>query len=188
VVNNVLPLFQVVYADPPWPYSNPQSDDPARGGKPYREMTMSQLTSMSDLLDRWCAPDCALFLWGTWPKLREAIDLIDAWGFKYTTVAFVWVKLNKVNGGVYSGMGYWTNGNTEYCLFAKRGRPQRLTKDVKQVIIEPEIVAEARGEHSAKPACVRDRIVALMGDVPRVELFARERVPGWYAWGDQITP
>lgn len=40
--------------------------------------------------------------------------------------------------------------------------------------------------HSRKPAEVRERIVRLLGDVPRIELFARERVPGWDAWGNEV--
>jgi N6-adenosine-specific RNA methylase IME4 len=178
--------FSILYVDPPWPYNNPQGDDAARGGKPYPEMSLASLHEMRYAINQWAADDCALFLWGTWPKLKEALDLIDAWEFRYTTCAFVWVKLNPSGVGVYSGLGYWTNGNTEYCLFAKRGHPERVAKNVKQVVIEPEIIAAPRGRHSAKPDAVRDRIVELMGDIPRVELFARKRAPGWYAWGNEI--
>ncbi|GAH38927.1 unnamed protein product, partial [marine sediment metagenome] len=121
-----------------------------------------------------------------------ALAVVEAWGFKYTTCAFTWVKLNPTGEllrkgkhvllvkGIYSGLGFWTNGNAELCLFAKQGRPQRVARNVKQIVIAP------RGRHSAKPPEVRDRIVRLMGDVPRIELFARERVPGWDCWGDEV--
>lgn len=182
--------YQVIYADPPWPYNNPQDADPARGGKTYATMTLEQIKRLP--VQMLAAPDCALFLWATMPKLREALEVIDAWGFKYITCAFTWVKLNPtgevlrkdkhvlLRKGVYSGMGYWTNGNAELCLFAKQGRPQRVARTVKQIVLAP------RGRHSAKPPEVRDRIVQLMGDVPRIELFARERVEGWDAWGNEV--
>ena len=139
------------------------------------------------------AKNCLLFLWATMPKLPEILDVIDTWGFKYTTCAFSWIKLNPkgwlehgierrkkfiiLRGGVYSGMGSWTNGNAELCLLAKRGRPNRLARNVKQVLLSPV------GRHSAKPAEARERIIQLAGDLPRIELFAREKVPGWDAIG-----
>ena len=128
------------------------------------------------------------------PKLQEALDVIAAWGFRYVTCAFAWVKINPtgqvvtqgrdvlLEKGIYSGLGYWTNGNAELCLFGKRGRPERLSKSVKQIVVAP------RGRHSAKPPEVRDRIVQLMGALPRVELFAREEPPGWDVWGKDMVP
>lgn len=184
--------YNVIYADPPWKYNNPQDRDPARGGKTYATMTLEQIGQLP--VQRLAAPDCALFLWATMPKLREAFEVLDAWGFRYITCAFTWVKLNPtgevlrkgkhvlLRKGVYSGMGYWTNGNAELCLFAKQGRPQRVARNVKQIVLAP------RGRHSAKPPEVRDRIVQLMGDVPRIELFARERVEGWDCWGHEVPP
>lgn len=182
--------YNIIYADPPWPYNNPQSTDPSRGGKTYATMTLEQIKQLP--VQRIAAPDCVLFLWATMPKLREAFEVIDAWGFKYITCAFTWVKLNPtgrlltkgkdvlLHKGVYSGLGYWTNGNAELCLFAKQGRPSREARNVKQVVLAP------RGRHSAKPSEVRERIVQLMGDVPRIELFAREVVSGWDSWGKEV--
>lgn len=182
--------YSIIYADPPWPYNNPQSGDPARGGKTYATMTMEEIENLN--VQSIAAPDCALFLWATMPKLVEAFEVIEAWGFRYITCAFVWVKLNPtgellrknkdvlLRKGVYSGLGFWTNGNAELCLFAKQGHPQREARNVKQIVIAP------RGRHSAKPPEVRDRIVRLMGDVPRIELFARELAPGWDSWGDEV--
>ena len=148
------------------------------GGITYPTMTVAELSALpvGDL----AAKDCALFCWATWPLIQEALQVIEAWGFTYTTCGFCWVKLNPSGVGWYSGLGHWCNGNTEACLFAKRGRPQRVAKNVKQLVLAP------RGRHSAKPPEVRDRIVQLMGDLPRVELFARERVEGWHAWGSEV--
>ena len=69
--------------------------------------------------------NCVLFLWATYPKLQEALETIKAWGFQYKTVAFTWVKQNKVSDGFHFGLGYWTRGNPEICLLATKGKPKR---------------------------------------------------------------
>ena len=126
------------------------------------------------------ANDCALFLWATYPNLKEAFKVIEAWGFRYCTVAFTWVKRNKKSPGFFVGLGYWTRANAEICLLATKGKPQRVSKSVRQIIDAP------IGRHSQKPEETRDRIVELMGDLPRVELFAREKADGWASWGNEI--
>ena len=124
--------------------------------------------------------DCALFLWATLPTLPEAFQVIEAWGFSYKTAAFVWVKRNKVADSWYYGMGYWTRANAEICLLATKGKIRRQSNRVHQII-------DTRLEaHSKKPGAARDRIVELMGDIPRVELFAREQHPGWMSVGNEI--
>jgi len=112
--------------------------------------------------------------------LPEAIETIKRWGFKYKTVAFTWVKENKKSDGYFTGLGYWTRANPEMCLLATKGKPKRLSKAVKQLIISK------RQEHSKKPDEIRDRIIQLCGDLPRIELFARQKVKGWDYWGDQV--
>lgn len=114
---------------------------------------------------------------------------MEAWGFNYKTVAFVWSKMHKT-GIPVSNMGRWTMGNVEICLLATKGSPQRGRKDIKQLVID------TRTEHSRKPDEVRKRIVDLMGDVPRLELFARDtgskslwgesRMDGWDVFGNEI--
>jgi N6-adenosine-specific RNA methylase IME4 len=115
------------------------------------------------------------------PKLNECFEVIKAWGFEYKTVAFTWVKLNKKSGTPFMGMGRWTRANAEVCLLATRGKPHRISASVHSVVMS------AIERHSKKPDEVRKRIVELMGDIPRVELFARERADGWDAWGNEIT-
>ena len=112
------------------------------------------------------APDSALFLWATFPQLPEALRLIQAWGFTYKSVAFVWLKQNRKSPGWFYGLGFWTRGNAEVCLLATRGHPKRQAANVHQFIISP--------------------IEALMGDLPRVELFARQTPPGWDVWGNEV--
>ena len=128
------------------------------------------------------APDSALFLWATFPQLPEALRLIEAWGFTYKTVAFVWLKKNKKADSWFYGLGFWTRGNAEICLLATKGHPKRQAANIHQFIISP---IEA---HSKKPDEARAKIISLMGDLPRVELFARQTPPGWAVWGNEVTP
>ena len=106
--------------------------------------------------------------------------VMDAWGFTFKTVAFVWLKLNRKSPTWFYGLGYWTRGNAEICLLAKRGHPKRYSKSVHQFIISPV------EEHSKKPDITREKIIELAGDLPRAELFARQKTPGWDAWGNEL--
>lgn len=138
------------------------------------------------------ADDCLLFMWGAWPKLFEAKAVIDAWGFEFKTCAFVWVKTNKRTNpnqasffpvesfDSFWGMGRWTRANTEFCLLATRGKPKRESAGVHQIIYAP------IAQHSRKPDEVRDKILSLAGDLPRVELFARRTAHGWDLWGNEV--
>lgn len=124
--------------------------------------------------------DCALFLWATYPNLPEAFEVIKAWGFAYKTVGFTWVKRCKKSPGWFVGLGHWTRANAEVCLIATKGKPKRVSKSVRQIIDSP------IERHSKKPDEARTRIVELMGDIPRIELFAREITPGWAVWGNEV--
>lgn len=124
--------------------------------------------------------DCALFLWTTVPLLQDCFSVMEAWGFIYKTVAFVWIKKNKKADSLFWGMGYWTRANAELCMLATVGRPKRRSASVHQVILS------SIEEHSKKSDVVRERIVELLGDLPCVELFARKKTEGWDAWGNEI--
>lgn len=125
--------------------------------------------------------DCALFLWATFPQLPDALRLIRAWGFSYKTVAFVWLKTNRRSHTWFYGLGFWTRSNAEICLLATKGHPKRQAANIHQLIVSPV------ERHSKKPDEARDRIVALMGDLPRIELFARQKPPGWEVWGNEVN-
>ena len=159
----------MIYADPPWRYSAKKVQGAAEHH--YPTMSIEELCALP--VAELAAPDSALFLWATFPQLPEALRLIRAWGFAYKTVAFVWLKQNRRSEG-------WANA--EVCLLATRGRPRRQAANVHQFIISP------IREHSRKPDEAREKIVALMGDVPRVELFARQTPPGWDVWGNEAEP
>lgn len=143
----------------------------------YSTMSLDDIKALpvGELADK----DCALFMWITFPLLREAWNVIESWGFTYKSVAFVWVKQNKKTPSLFWGMGYWTRANAELCIIATKGSPKRQSKSVHQVIMSP------IEQHSKKPDITRDRIVELMGDVPRIELFARQKTEGWDVWGNE---
>jgi N6-adenosine-specific RNA methylase IME4 len=126
------------------------------------------------------ADDCALLLWVTGPHLAISTHLavIEAWGFRPSTIGFTWVKTN-LDGSPATGLGYYTRSNAEVCLIGIKGKPQRLARDVHQVVMAPV------GEHSAKPEEVRRRIERLFAG-PYLELYARRSVPGWTTWATRL--
>ena len=128
----------------------------------------------------WAAQDCVLFLWATDPLLPRAFEVIAAWGFVYKTVAFTWAKTTKDGTGFPIGCGFWTRANPELCLLATRGRPQRISRSVRQLILGP------RRAHSQKPEEIYERIETLVPG-PYLELFARQTKEGWDCWGDQVA-
>ena len=169
--------FSAILCDPPWEYKC-GGNGSARRHYPLMKIEDICALPVGDLADT----DCALFLWATMPLLPEAFQAIEAWGFTFKTCAFVWVKSNRNKDGFFVGMGHWTRANAEICLLATRGKPKRISKSVRQLIVAP------RREHSRKPDEARERIVELLGDVPRVELFARQTPPGWDVWGNEVDP
>jgi N6-adenosine-specific RNA methylase IME4 len=171
--------FGVILADPPWRYVVWSNKGKGRSAEShYPTMSLDEICALP--VKEIAAPDSALFLWVTFPNLPDAFRVMQAWGFRYKTVAFVWVKRNRKSAGWFWGLGYWTRANAEICLLATKGHPKRQSRRVHQVIDTPV------EEHSKKPDTTRQRIVELMGDVPRIELFARQKCPGWYAWGNEV--
>ena len=126
------------------------------------------------------ADNCILFLWVTMPKLNEVFEVIKAWGFEYKTVAFTWVKRNKKSDGWFWGMGRWTRSNAELCLLATKGNPKRISASVHSILDDPIM------KHSKKPEEAKNRIVKLVGDLPCIELFARQKSEGWDVWGNEV--
>lgn len=167
--------YNIIYADPPWQYK-----DKACAGKRgacYKYNVMQENDLKKVPVKEISADDCILFMWITMPKLNECFDLIKTWGFQYKTCAFTWIKTNKKTDSLFWGMGNWTRANAELCLIATKGKPKRKSTKVHSVII-----SKIR-EHSRKPDEVRDKIVELCGDIPRIELFARQAADDWDCWG-----
>ena len=178
--------FDIIYADPPWHYNGKLQFDKSSKGKNqinlskkifistpgfiYPTMKTEELAKIP--INKIAADDCLLFMWATNPHLAQAIELGQAWGFEYRTVAFVWDKMNH-NPGKY------TLSNCELCLLFKHGRipTPRGARNIQQLIRSP------RREHSQKPIEVRDAIKKMFPSQKRIELFAREKIKGWDTWG-----
>jgi len=169
--------YQIIYADPPWSYNDKMAGHSFSLDHEYETQSKDWIEKLP--VGSIAAKDSVLFLWAVSPQLPEALQVMKAWGFKYITVAFCWSKHHK-SGKKVSNLGRWTMGNVELCLLGRKGKPQRLSKNIKQ------LVEAERTRHSAKPDEVRKRIVDLMGNVPRIELFAREKTEGWDIWGNEL--
>lgn len=173
--------YQAILADPPWRYKNFQGKGSYYGdvSRHYKTMSSEELRKLN--VNGISDKGCVLFMWATFPNLREALDLVRAWGFEYKTVAFVWVKMrNNMEEPRGDGLGFYTNSNAEIVLLGKKGKLERKSKKVKQIILAPK-----RG-HSKKPDEVYSRIEEIYGEIPRIELFARQKREGWDAWGNEI--
>lgn len=170
--------YKIIYADPPWSYKDKALSGNRGACCKYDVMTIEDIKNLpvAEISD----DDCVLFIWVTLPMIQEGLDVIKSWGFKYKTVAFNWVKKNKKSNSWFWGMGNWTRSNSEICLLATKGKPKRICARIHSIIDTP-----VEG-HSKKPQLVRDRIVKLMGDIPRIELFARNTSEGWEVWGNEI--
>lgn len=172
--------YSIIYADPPWQYktySQKGQERSAESHYPTMELEAIQALPVAEL----AADDCVLFLWTTIPLLKDCFSVIQAWGFTYKTVAFVWIKKNRKSDSLFWGMGHWTRANAELCILATKGNPKRRSAGVHQVIMTP------IEEHSKKPNETRNRIIALVGDLPRIELFARQKTAGWDVWGNEVA-
>lgn len=170
--------YNIIYADPPWSYRDKALAGNRGACCKYPVMSIEDICNLN--VKEIAADNCVLFMWVTMPKLNECFDVIKSWGFEYKTCAFTWVKKNKKSDSWFWGMGRWTRANAELCLLATKGKPTRVSAKVHSIIDTP------IEEHSKKPDIVRDKIVELCGDLPRIELFARQKAEGWDVWGNEV--
>jgi N6-adenosine-specific RNA methylase IME4 len=180
--------FRVAFADPGWRFRtwSPRGRNKC-ADRHYRCEELEQIASLP--VGELMAPDSVLCLCVVQTHLFAAMQVIEAWEFEYKSVAFNWIKMPKrwsadqlpLRIRPKMGCGYYTRANSEQCWIARRGKGcRRIDRAVDQVIHAPV------REHSRKPDEMYARIERLFGDVPRIELFAREQRPGWSAWGDQL--
>ena len=170
--------YGVIYADPPWSFKTYSEKGKDRSPeKHYPVLSIADIIRLP--VDRIAKDNAVLLMWVIDPLLDQAFKVIDAWGFKYKTVGFTWAKSNKTKPGFFTGLGYWTRGNPEMCLLATKGKPKRLSKSV------PQLVIDQRREHSKKPDIMYKHIENLL-EGPYIELFARQKVSGWDAWGNEV--
>lgn len=181
--------YNVIYGDPAWSYND--KCHAGKRGAVYKYALMGDKAIMDLPVRNIMADDCFVFLWATWPKLPVAIQVLEAWGAPYRTVGFNWLKTNKKKPSWFWGMGSYTRSNSEICLLGIRGRPKVVSRGVHQVIGPEWSPATINLDdpiegHSKKPDRTRDLIEQLAGDVPRVELWARQAAPGWDAVGNEL--
>lgn len=174
--------YNIIYVDPPYSFRVHYKDNNGTRNANHFYNTMTDQDIIKLPLSKIAAPNCALFLWIPSPNLLLLNDIFTSWGFVFKTIAFTWVKTYPNSTKIRCGMGHYTRAGSESCLLATRGRLKVQNHSVKQVIVAPYT------RHSEKPAEIRDRIVQLYGDLPRIELFARTIVSGWDAHGDQLGP
>lgn len=168
--------YKILYIDPPWTYRNMGNIQAAASGH-YETMSQGDIERLP--IGRLAHKNSILFLWATFPKIQEALNAMKAWSFEYKTVGFTYLKTNK-NGTPFFGVGWYTKSNAEVCLIGVKGRPPKKSNSVSSVVVS------IHGKHSQKPNIVRDKIVEFCGDLPRIELFATERISGWDAVGFEI--
>lgn len=181
--------YPVIISDPPWSFTT--RSEAGQGRSPsqhYRTRALSEI--MTDPVADLAAPDCHLFLWTTGPMVAAGmhVEVLKAWGFKPSSLAFVWLKTNDPAAIRYAdtwdevffmGNGFTTRQNAELVILARRGAPKRIATDVRQVIVT------RRWEHSRKPAELRRRVERYTG-AKGVELYSRSSGPGWDVWGDEV--
>ena len=179
--------YQIIYADPAWSYYNDstakQDCTTVKGMRrpPYSVMSSTEIMNLP--IEQISDDNAILFIWTTDYHLAKCIEVIKSWGFEYKTVGFVWAKKNKKGEQVCFMGAYTMKSGVELCLLATRGKDaHKLVKkhNVRAYIESPRL------EHSKKPDEVRQRIVELCGDLPRVELFARQTTEGWDVWGNEV--
>jgi N6-adenosine-specific RNA methylase IME4 len=164
--------------DPPWPQETWSPKGQGRSAsRHYGIMSIDEIKAypVADM----AAADSFLFLWITGPQLPVGAEVMAAWGFKYSGTTFVWAKLNPLGIGWHMGGGYGNRKNVELCLLGRRGHPVRRDRGVRELIVAP------RREHSRKPDEQYERIERLC-DGPYLEIFARQRRPGWISIGDEL--
>lgn len=185
--------YGAILADPPWNFrsyaasANPESNRSV--ARHYQTMDIADIKALP-IRDLASPEGCHLFLWTTGPHIPQALGVMTEWGFKYSGIAFTWVKLRlafapvqmqivtNIERHFHVGLGFTTRKNAEFCLLGRRGNARRIAKDVRELIVTP------RREHSRKPDETYDRIERYC-EGPYLELWSRTRRRGWTARGDQ---
>ena len=182
-INNAPRRYSVIYADPPWAYKQ-QGGAKGRGTAKAHYDTMQTAEICALPVKEIATEDALLFMWATFPNIKDALEVMEAWGFGYKTAAFVWVKTNAKSGSLFWGMGSYTRANAEVCLLGIR-KKTKAGKCVKAHNIH-QIIQAPYTRHSEKPPETRERIKALTGsEGGYLELFARQAAPGWDCWGNE---
>lgn len=181
--------YPVIIADPPWIFGTRSVRGKGRSAdRHYPTMELADIARLP--VQDLAGDDCHLFLWitGALLAIGAHVPVMTAWGFKPSSLAFVWLKTKSAreveraetwDDVFFTGMGFTTRQNAEAVILGRKGNARRVDRTIRQVVISP------RREHSRKPDLVRNRIERYCGNTG-VELFARSRAPGWDAFGNEI--
>ena len=174
--------YDIIYADCPWEYNSRANHKTRFRGGACGHYDLLSVAELKELPIADIAEDnCALFQWVTMPMLKEGIEVLESWGFRYVTCAFTWIKTNKKNTKPFFGVGYYTKSNAELCLLGIKGKMKPVSNCVSSAVIAP------LGLHSEKPLVVKERIEELYGfGKKRIELFSRQETNGWDCVGNGI--
>jgi N6-adenosine-specific RNA methylase IME4 len=162
-------VFSTIYADPPWPYSNTAARGAAENH--YRTLTLEAICA--EPVKELVADAAHLHLWTTNAFLREAFDVIRAWGFHYKS-CLVWIKPQL-------GMGNYWRVSHEYLLLGVRGNLPFQIRTVRSWQLARRTI------HSRKPFLFRG-LIEQVSPGPYLELYGREEQPntGWTVYGNQV--
>lgn len=178
--------YRIIVADPPWQYGSKSAVNNSNGSEikklseHYKSMSTDDIKSLP--IKNILLEDACCFLWVTDSHLKEGIEVMEKWGFKYKTIAFNWVKTTN-KGNIYKNVAPWTLKSSEICIFGTRGK---MTQFKINNSVESLIFAE-RNKHSQKPLEYKKRIVEMFGDQPTIELFARDCYEQWECLGDGLN-
>ena len=176
--------YNIIYADPPWQFNSKAYQDGNRDmlkleETQYDTMTINEIKQLP--IKKMCADDCICFLWCVDSFLKEGIEVLKSWGFEYKTIGFNWIKYYE-SGELCVNFAPYTLKSWEICLVGIKGKIGKIKvcNNVRGLL------TNARTKHSKKPNEARNRIVQLIGDKPRIELFARQYTDGWDCWGNEV--
>lgn len=176
--------YSIIYADPPWEYKQSGGKKNSRGMAKQHYSTMKTEDICALPIKDIKTDDAICFMWATFPNIDQALKVMKEWGFTYKTAAFVWVKKYKKSNALFWGMGAYTRANAEVLLLGISEKT-KASKCVKSHAVH-QIIEAPFEKHSKKPDIARDKIIELLGDLPRIELFARQYADGWDCWGDEV--
>lgn len=179
--------YNIIYADPAWKYNKGvrQETFPKRKQTrterelPYQTMTLDEMKALD--VNSISEKDSALFMWVTDSHLKQGIELMESWGFKYKTIAFIWKKITN-KGNTCATVGAWTMKNCEICLFGTKGNMLQHKKSNNTF----QLIEAERTINSKKPNEARNRILDIFPNIPKIELFAREKNENWDVWGNEV--
>ena len=173
--------YQIIYADPPWKFSGYVRENKNGINRPEIPYKMMSDEEIKDLPINEITDDNAiLFMWVVDSRIGIIGELFNKWGFKYKTVGFIWNKVAKTTNGVNATFSKYTRKSCEYLFIGTKGKCLAVNHTQNQYFPKP------KTKHSEKPSEIRDMIVKMCGDLPRIELFARQKTEGWDVWGNEV--